>query len=72
MKNLTITKQVTMIDSNATGAMFRKLRKEKKLPLEVVAHKSRLTTMQLSRLERGIANWTPVIANGVHKVLMKP
>lgn len=71
MKNLTITTQVKMIDSNATGAMYRKQRLDRKLRIEDVAPNAGLSLAKLARLERGEADWNEDIALRVKTAIRK-
>lgn len=61
MKNLTVTRNVQMIDHSATGAKVRELRRKADLTQAQLSAKLGISNSYLSELEKGKRNWSPEI-----------
>jgi DNA-binding XRE family transcriptional regulator len=71
MKNLTVTKNVQMIDHAATGQRVRTLRKKAGLTQLALATKMGMSNSFLSELEKGSRCWTPELLSKVSPFLKK-
>ncbi len=64
-----ITKRVLVVDSDETGRKAREIRKQKNLPLAVVATSMSITVSYLSNLESGHRRWSEVMVLRFNKAI---